>query len=1172
MRPRILGLILVALFGVAASPALAQDFRGSIAGTVMDTTGGLLPGVTVTVRNLDTNVSADVVTDGKGYYDVRYLNPGTYSVGTQLAGFTSVVRKGIEVRVGDVLTVDLTLSPGGVEETVDVTATTPVLDTKSGVTGQVIDSQQIRQLPLADGTAYMLSRLAPGVMDTSDLHFARPMDNAGLGSVVTNGVRGGNDFTLDGAPNIVSTQRIGFSPPSDAIAEFKVQTNAFDAQQGHTAGAVINLALRSGGNAFHGAAGYFNRDSSRSENSVFAERAGQSVTSRSYNRYTGTLSGPIVKDKTFFMASFEGLKDLAGEPAYYTVPTDRMRRGDFSELLALGIRIYDPLTGTSSRTQFPGNIIPPDRLDPIAMKVLSFYPAPNQAGRADLTNNFFSTQDRTYDYKGGLLRLDHNINGRHKLFLSAYWNKRSEDRYNWAGEVNGFAVTQGTDLRSNTGGTLGYTATLSSNLLADVRVSYSKFGEWRENADTLDPASLGFSSSTVSLMRGYDYLPRFDISGFTTLGSQRSDYSGRPIDQPFTNISFAPTVTWMRGSHSIRGGYDLRVQGWNRTPASLDGGRYNFTGAYTRQNNSAAIQQGQALAQFLLGIPTSGGNSYIDNNTSGEFRQISHALFVQDDWRLSRRLTVNVGLRLEVDQGMTEKDNRNIAGFDLTAVSPIAPAAQAAYAARPIPEIAPSDFAVRGGLRFADGAVYNTLVKPLPRGALSYLLNDKTVLRAGVGLFSFPYFFDATNQTGFSQQTLLVSTDNNGQTFIANLQNPFPSGLQQAPGSSQGLLTSVGRDLVSTTANIIQPDRKSSYYTRWQVGLQRDLGRGWMVEAEYVGSVGRNLPVRKDINALPAQYVAPAGLRNSTQESYLSANVPNPFAGLLPGTSFNGSTIQRGQLVRAFPEFGRVAIEEYTGSDSYHAGQLKVEKRFAKGNSLLATYVYSRMRDRTNYLNPSDTELEDRISPDDRPHRATVGAVLQAPFGHGRKWGSNWSNGLDAVLGGWQLSVSYQFQKGNPVLWCTSVSGNLCAFNNYYFDPNIDPSSIHAQQPGKKLPGGHIVGLDTPAWDTSGFYPADAPGSIADPRISVSDRQLRTFPTTLANVRNDDLHLMDLGLYKNFSLPRDVKLQIRIEAINALNYTVYFAPDVNPRSATFGLFQNQRNNPRDIQIGARLTF
>jgi hypothetical protein len=330
IRTRRMCLVSALLLGSAASAA-GQDFRGSIAGRVTDETGGVLPGVTVTINNTDTSIAQHVVTDAGGLYQVFYLNTGTYSVAAELSGFKKVLRANNAVRVGEVLRVDITMETGAIEETVTVSGESPMLNSTTGISGTTIDSRQIAQLPLGDGTAYMLTRLAPGIMDSSDLHFARPADNGNLGGIVANGVQGGNEFSIDGAPNLSNARGVGFSPPSDAIAEFKVQTNSFDAQAGHTAGAVVNLALKSGTNTLHGAGAYFNRDGSRTVTPLLTERAGGTKPTREYNRYTGTVGGKIVKDKTFFMASFEHLRDVQPEPVSYTVPTERMRRGDLSE-------------------------------------------------------------------------------------------------------------------------------------------------------------------------------------------------------------------------------------------------------------------------------------------------------------------------------------------------------------------------------------------------------------------------------------------------------------------------------------------------------------------------------------------------------------------------------------------------------------------------------------------------------------------------------------------------------------------------------------------------------------------------------------------------------------------------------------------------------------------------
>jgi Carboxypeptidase regulatory-like domain/TonB dependent receptor-like, beta-barrel len=1204
-RPRS-ALVASALLALAfaGAPVMAQDFRGAIAGTVSDATGGVLPGVTITVTNLGTGVSQNVITDGRGLYQVLYLNPGTYSVTAELSGFKKVVLSGNEVRVGDVVRADIRMEPGGLEQAVTVTAEAPTLNTTTGVTGTTVDARQIAELPLGDGTAYMLTRLAPGIMDSSDLHFARPADNGNLGGIVANGTQGGNEFSIDGAPNLSNARGVGFSPPSDAIAQFKVQTNAFDAQSGHTAGAVVNLALKSGTNALHGAGGYFNRNDKRSTTPLLTERAGGTKPTREYNRYTGTVGGRIVRDKTFFMTSFEHLRDVQPEPAAYTVPTEKMRRGDFSEFPTL---VYDPstVTGTTgARTAFAGNQIPANRINAVAAAYAALYPVPN---RPTTESNYYTNQLRPYDYNAWMARLDHNFSSTSRVFATTYVNKRQEDRYNWAqdasnatdnGIINGFAVTQGFDYRTNTGLNGGHTLTLSNSLLLDTRVSFTRFGEYRDPAQTFDPAKLGFSPAAISLMNGYQYLPLFTFGSFSTtnsnstiasLGSQRSDW-GEGFDRPMTTISLAPTLTKVWGGHTVRLGYDLRYQRWDIISTGFPGGRFSFNGAYTRANNSAATNdRAQSWAQFLLGLPTvASGNvatpgtvsSQFEVAAPGQFRQWYHGVFAQDDWRVGPRLTVNLGLRFEASPGLTETQNRNLAGFDTATVNPIQSAAQAAYVRNPIPEIPVSSFRVPGGLLFESGPTYRTLRKPLPRAALSYLLNDRTVIRGGAGLFSYDLFFDNINQQGFSVGTPILTTTDNGLTFTgANLTNPIPGGaLVQPVGNASGLASQLGQNLTGNAPagggpqasnNLVQQDRKAPYYARWEASIQHDFGSGWVLAATYVGSHGTNLPAFHDANTIPIQYLSTSRFRDTANETFLTTNVANPFAGLLAGSTINGATVQRQQLLRPFPEFGTFGIEENDGSDRYNAASLQLDRHFKSGNSFTIQYTRSALRDRLKYLNPADGTLEDRVSPNDRPNRFSLGSSIVLPFGRNHRWGSEWSAPLDAIAGGWQVSGTYQYQSGFPLTWNATYWDSSCG------DPTSLVSSI-----GKTV-NGQILGLDVPAWDTKCFYFHDAAvqtNGVDDPVKQRNDQRIqlannvRYFPSTLPDVRTHQLHLMDVGLFKNFQVARGITLQLRVEVINALNYTVLWNPDVNPRNATFGFINQDRNNPRDIQLGLRVTF
>lgn len=1177
----------------AASPGLAQDFRGSIVGTVVDATNAAIPGATVKVVNVETQVANTSVTDERGAYSVLLLNPGRYNVTATLQGFKTFIREGQLVAVSETVRIDITLATGTVEETVTVRAEAPLLNTNSGISGILVDSKQIVQLPLGDGTAYMLTRLAPGIMDSSDLHFARPMDNGNLGGIVTNGVLGGNEFMIDGAPNLSNAKGVGFSPPSDAIAQFKVQTNAFDAQSGHTAGAVVNLALKSGTNSIRGAGGYFNRDASRTATPLLTERSGGTKPSRTYNRFTGQVGGPVLRNRTFYMVAYEHLRDVQPEPSTFTVPTEKMRAGDFSEFTT---QIFDPLTATGTtrtRTAFQDNKIPSGRIDPVAANIAAMYPLPNRPGTV---GNYFTNMLRPYDYDAIMGRVDHNFSGNDRAFASLYYNTRQEDRYNWAAEatnatnngtINNVLVTQGFDYRSNRGLTLGYTTSRFAMWVVDVRYSNTTFGEYRDPAQQVDPASLGFAASAVQAMQGYRYLPMITFGSFSTtnqnstiatLGSQRADWS-EGFNRPMTTNSFSPTLTRIWGNHNVKLGYELRQQTWVIENNGYQGGRYHFNGAYTRASNSAGTNdRGQSFAQFLLGLPTVATGSVATPGTTssqfeisspGEFSQRTQGVFIQDDWQVTDRLSLNLGLRVEFNGGMTETSDRNLGGFDTVTANPLNTAASAAYANNPIPQIPVSEFGVIGGLMFADGPINKSQAKALPRAAAAYRIGERMVIRGGVGLFSYDYFFENINQAGFSQPTPIQVTTDDGLTFTGStLSNPLPSGqLIQPVGSANGLMSSLGQNL----GTLYQPERETPYYTRWELGVQRDLGGGWVAAFTYLGSRGSNLPVVRQFNNIPIEFLSTSRTRDAANEAVLSSSVANPFAGLVPGTTFNGATIARNQLLRPYPHFGTFALEVYEGSDSYRSATVQLQKRFRGGNSLTMQYTNSETRDKLSYLNPPDGILEDRVSPNDRPHRFSIGSSLQLPFGRGERWGSEWSGATEALLGGWRLSGTYQYQSGFPL-----------TFGNVYYDSACgDPKSLKSNI-GKSVSGG-IAGLDVPAWDLSCFYFHDSTvqtGGVddivkqrADARINVGNI-VRYFPSTLPGVRTHHLNLLDFSFSKSFSLPRNANLQIRVEFINALNYTVLWNPGVDPRATNglFGIVNQDRNNPRDIQLGVRLTF
>jgi hypothetical protein len=424
------GRLCALLLCLLAAPAAAQEFRGSITGKITDPSSALLPGATVTATHTETGVASSAVSNADGIYLIPFLAPGQYSVSAELMGFKKLVREGVEVRIGDKLTLDLALEVGQIAEVVSVRAESPLLEVANASQGQVIDARRIALLPLSDGNPFTLARLAPGVAYTGDLKISRPFDNAGTSGIVSDGASGGNEFTLDGTPNMASGRRVAFVPPAGAVSEFKVETASFDAQQGHTSGATVNVTIKSGTNNLKGEGYWYYRDEALSKNDFFLERAGRPKAEMSYDRFGGYAGGPVLKNKTFFFGAVEWLYDEFPEPGQFTVPTEKMRNGDFSELLSAGIVIYDPATAVLrpdnriERQPFPGNIIPSNRISPIAREFLKYYPAPNQAGNAQQQNNYISSNPRTDDFYSISLRGDHKLTAQQNIFVRYTRNDR----------------------------------------------------------------------------------------------------------------------------------------------------------------------------------------------------------------------------------------------------------------------------------------------------------------------------------------------------------------------------------------------------------------------------------------------------------------------------------------------------------------------------------------------------------------------------------------------------------------------------------------------------------------------------------------------------------------------------------------------------------------------------
>ncbi|HEY0659214.1 MAG TPA: TonB-dependent receptor, partial [Pyrinomonadaceae bacterium] len=815
------------LFGVLAifllnfNTIFGQESRGTITGTIADPTGAVVTAATVTVQNIETNISATATTNEEGAFTFPLLLPGQYKLTATATNFKTSVRENIQLNVGDRLTVDIQLEIGATAD-VTIVADTELLERGTVTTGTVITERQITELPLSEGAAYNLATLAPGVSYIGNPQFTGPTANGQLANFRTNGAAG-NQITMDGSPNLAFDGGVAYTPPADALSQFRIQTNAFDAQNGFTAGSTVNVAVKSGGNDLHGSLYYFNRPGKLTANNFFSNRAGEERSPRSYYRAGGQVNGPVYipylyngRDKTFFMFSYEKQVDERAEPETFTVPTAAFRNGDFSALLggqltytvpnnqpnncagppgtvvlltnrdgspARNGQIYDPataqsvnrcnpLTGTSQtnieRLPFAGNVIPTTRLNPAAVAFANLFPMPNQPG---ISNNYFSNQSLSRPYDSYLTRIDHNFNENHRIFGKFFYSKSNEDRYNFIGEPD--SITQGFEVRTNKGGNIDYTATLSSNFILDVRSSLNEFVQDRDPANPVSAADLGFTG--IAALTESSVFPRFDFTNYPTLGSERADFN-EGLTRNFRLFSVQPTLTQIYGDHTLKYGYDFRRLMENRQTNGYNAGRFMFTGTYTSQasnSNTATVNAvGRDLAAFLLGIPSANANSLIEQAVAYDVTSNYHGFFVQDDWRLSPKLTLNLGLRYDLETGVRESEGNFVTNFDSAAASPLQAAALANYNASVPAGVPITAFQnLAGGLRFASGPndVNQATDKNnfQPRVGISYALDDKTVLRAGFGIFTSAFQILPINQAGFTATTTFVPTTNNGLTFIA---------------------------------------------------------------------------------------------------------------------------------------------------------------------------------------------------------------------------------------------------------------------------------------------------------------------------------------------------------------------------------------------------------------------
>jgi hypothetical protein len=1128
---------------VVAGLCLAQSFQGSLRGRLTDPNGAAVPSAKITVVDEGTSISRTTLTTPEGEFTFASLTPANYRIVAEAPGFKHTERRGVVVSTQAAVTVDIALELGQVTEQVNVTEESPLLDTATASTGQVIDRQKLVDLPNLGRNPFMMSKLSEGVVQVGNPKFNRMQDQSGSSQIsIAGGPVRGNNYTLDGISITDSTNRAVIIPSVEAVQEMKVQANTYDAEMGRTGGGTFNTFLRSGTNQMHGSAFGYIRETEWLANNFFSNRAGTPKIDQPFRNYGGSIGGPIVipkiydgRNRTFFWITGEAYRQTESAGTRLAVPTVLERQGDFSQSLSrtgsgqLQI-MYDPLTTNmtdGTRTPFAGNVIPASRISAIGRNLASYYPLPNAQGNfyGDLNYNAtvaaYNRADQT------TWKADHELFRWWKASGSYLHYGSREPSNAWFGNIA--SPGQGVLWRKVDATQVNSTLTPSPTMVIAVRYGFNRFPNFSAPYSYgFDLKTLGFSPSLAGMTQNtaFPSITMNDVASYGGGGTSQSVLHSK---------SFNATVSKFMGKHSLKFGYDWRSISNDGAP-SYGPSSFSFSDVFTRQRAGQTLQStGGSLATMLLGYPTD-GTMTIATNFYNYVRY--NAAFIQDDWRFSPKLTLNFGLRYEYETGPADRNNSFIIGFDPNVASPL----QQTVAD---PKIYGSVLyaGVNGNGTHAGNPNKNKLS---PRIGFAYSLSDKTVIRGGYGIFWAPLPFSFQSTIGYSQSTPIVASINNNFTPAATLENPYPNGLLQPVGNTAGGMTGIGQALT-----IPDRDARSGYVQQYSFDIQRQLRGGFVISGGYIGSKSTNLAQDgRNINQLDPQFLSlgPA----------LNQSVPNPMYQNGGTLAVGGSTISRSQLLRPFPQFTSVSLgNSDTNRAQYHALYIKGQRRFSQGMTVLATYTWSQNMDlaygttgnsfastATGPQNAYNPEAEWGLSTSHTPHRLSLAATYELPFGKGKSFLSS-SRWAEYTIGGWSINAVSVMQSGYPM----SIT-----------QPN-DNSNIGANHMRP-----NATGLE-PGSDRSFAERIDGwfnPAAFSQAPVFSFGNLSRTI-----SLRGPGQINWDLSIFKTFPIGERFKAQFRAEALNFTNTPMFYAPNRTFTNAQFGRITEQANFSRMIQLGVR---
>jgi Carboxypeptidase regulatory-like domain/TonB dependent receptor-like, beta-barrel len=1138
----------------------AQDF-GRIVGTITDSTGAAIPNISVTVRSVDTNVSKTFAANEQGRFTANNLAPGTYEVDSEAPHFKRFSQTGITVHVGETIEVPVQMVVGSSSESVTVTSDAPVLETATSSTGAVIESKLIGDLPLNERQPFTLAVLAPGVIPNRQIvNAAQPFNRAPNFSI--SGGRGDtNEILLDGTPNTIPEGSTGgfravtIFPTVEGMQEFKVQTNAMAAEYGGSGGGIVNIVTKSGTNEYHGAIFEFLRNSAMDSNGFFSNASSIPLASFKRNQFGAAFGGPVSvpklyngKNKTFLFVSWEDLKQLGGIPFTTTVPTDLQRQGNFGQTFsATGapVIIYDPsttavnpVTGAATRTPFSGNMIPASEINPIAAKIMNLFPERTGLGLAFTHgSNFNKTYTQTIDDNRVDARLDQNIGDKQRIFFSYAVDERTYQNpnvYVTAGDPVQFKYpTDPNSIRA------GYMYTITPSWIAEVRYAYNHifFGQ-QPGSLGYDISQLGFPSYVVNGVQEKEF-PRLLFSDLTGTQEGMGPVSNTMTGNQNSNVALI-NINHTTGNHDFKFGAQIRRDYANRFTSLPGDLSFSFGRTFTQGPNALAASStaGSSVADALLGLADTTTSSRLNLSVPSITHNWWHSYFVQDDWRINQRLTLNIGLRWDLQFPMVEEKN-NFNWFTPNTASPIA--AQ-------VPSLS-----LQGATQFASNSQRNPYIMNMhdlaPRVGLAYRLTNTLVMRTGYGIFYAPNPYDTSANvgSGFSQSTPFVSTLN-GASPIATISDPFPNGL--VPPFGLGATPSAAANL-GLAISYYQPKEPTPYMQQWNFGLQQQLGKSMAVEVTYDGMKGTHLTdVGYYLSQLTPSQLGPQVIKQ----------VSNPFSGIINVGTLASPTVAAGQLMRSFPQYASVQVfQPDEAISSYNALLVKAEKRFSNGLTFVLSYTMSKLLDNgsgtESYLEPAtghqngyDRRADYAVSDQDVPQRLVWSFTYALPFGKGRAFGNNWGPVVDHILGGWQATGVLSLQRGIPLSLTTTDTSQS---GSGYLRPNTN---------------GQYAGLTGSPESRLNKYFNTADFSQPAPYT------FGNVGRNLGNLRGPGLKNLDFAIYKDIAVHERLHLMIRGEAFNLTNTPEFANPDTNLQDPTFGAITSQFNQPRQIQLGLRLAF